>query len=153
MLDVSSTRARINDWIRSPAFDAHFNSIVKPSIWPFIIGGVMMLTIVGIPVGIGLIIAGVRKNSARSAARREAHTAYAQHQPILCGIVIANRQLLRTKGAVAPALLVGGFGPQDESALDDIARVAIQIGELYGDDPSSQPPELQEACRLVNDDS
>ena len=153
MLDTIATKARFDEWVRSPAFDAHFNSIIKPSIFPFIIGGLLLFSVVGIPLGIGLIIYGFRKNSVRKEARRDAHLAYAQHQIILCTVIIANQALLRQKGAIAPALLIGEFGNNDEASLDACGEVALKFCEVYGDEPTSLPPELQEACRLVNDDT
>jgi hypothetical protein len=153
MLDIDATRQNFNAWVRSPAFDSHFNSIAKAPVWPFIVGPVLILSLVGIPFGIGLLIYGFRARSAVKAARRDAHLAFANHQPILCGIVIANQQLLQQPGAVAPALLVGGFGSQDFDRAGAIARTAEALGELYGENPSQVPAELRAACAAVNDDT
>lgn len=153
MLDVDATRRNFNAWVRSPAFDAHFHSVVKAPVWPFILAPVLILSLVGIPFGIGLLIYGFRARSAVKAARRDAHLAFARHEPILCGIVIANQQLLRQPGAVAPALLVGGFGDQDFDRAGAIARTAEILGELYGEDPAQVPAELRAACEMVNDDT
>jgi hypothetical protein len=153
MLDVAATKSRFIQWVKSPAFDAQFNATAKRTIWPFVVGGILILSVAGIPPGIGFLIYGLRRESARKAARRDAHLAYSRHEPILCGLVIGNRQLFRTKGAVAPALLVGTFGPQDEAALDAVIEVAITIAAVYGEDSAKVSPELREACKLVNDDS
>lgn len=153
MIDIDATRARFDEWVRTPAFDAHFNALIRPSVWPFIIGGFMLVSLVGIPLGIALIILGFRKNSVRKAARRDAHLAFAQHQVILCTVIIANQALLRQEGAVAPALLIGEFGGDDDASMDVCGEVALAICEVYGEKPASVAPELQEACRLVNDDT
>jgi hypothetical protein len=153
MLDIEATRRNFNDWVRSPAFDAHFNSIAKAPVWPFILAPVLILSMVGIPFGIGLLIYGFRAQSAVKSARRDVHLAFANHQPILCGIVIANQALLRQPGAVAPALLVGGFGTQDFERAAAIAQTAETLGELYGEDPAQVPEELRLACAAVNDDT
>jgi hypothetical protein len=79
--------------------------------------------------------------------------AFGGHQPVLCGIVIANRHLLKTRDAIAPALLVGGFGAQDEQRAAEIVEAAMSLGELYGEDPASVAPELRQACLVVNDDT
>jgi hypothetical protein len=72
---------------------------------------------------------------------------------ILCAVVIGNKELIAGRAPVAPALLVGTFGPQDEQALRDVTSAAALIGGVYGQDPANVPPELQEACRLENDDT
>lgn len=58
MLDIDATRQNFNAWVRSPAFDAHFNSIAKAPVWPFIVAPLLILSLVGIPFGIGLLIYG-----------------------------------------------------------------------------------------------
>ncbi|MFC7336967.1 suppressor of fused domain protein [Haloferula chungangensis] len=153
MLDIPATRARFDDWVRSPAFDAHFNSVVKPSVFPFIFGGLLLFSLIGIPLGLALIYRGFKKNRLRKEARRDATEAYTHHEVILCTVIIANQALLRKKGAVAPALLIGEFGASDEASLDACGEVALLLCEVYGEDPSQVAPELQEACRLVNDDT
>lgn len=153
MLDVAATRQNFEAWVRSPGFDSHFNAICKPPLWSFIFGGFFILTGIGIPLGIGLLIYGFVARSKRKAARRDAHLAFAQHQPILCGIVIANRQLFHQPGAVAPALLVGGFGPQGFDRADAIADAAMLLGGLYGEDPAEVPESLRAAHAVVNDDA
>jgi hypothetical protein len=60
--------------------------------------------------------------------------------------------LFSRDGAVAPALLVGGFGPQDEGQAAAIAETAAALGDLYGSDPPHVAPELRQACATVNDD-
>jgi hypothetical protein len=153
MLDIEGTRKAFNNWVRSPAFDGQFNAIAKRAVWPFVAGGVLMVSVVGIIPGIGLLIYGWRRESARKAARRDAHLAFSSHVPILCTLVIGNRDLFRKKGAMAPALLVGGFDCQDEAALNDTLQVAFLIAKLYGQDPARVEPEHREACMLVNDDT
>lgn len=152
MLDTEATRRKFNEWVRSPAFDGQFNAIHKRRLWPFVIGGVLIVSLAGIIPGIALVIYGFRRESARKAARRDAHLAFSGHEPILCALVIGNQALFRTKGALAPALLVGGFGPQDEAALKDAMETAMLFAELYGEDPAKVAAEHREACMLVNDD-
>ena len=153
MLDVEATRRRFNDWVRSPAFDATFDNMAKAPKWPFVVGGLLILSVAGALPGLFLLIYGFRARSARKAARRDAHLAFSGHQPILCGIVIANQQLMRQPGAIAPALLVGGFGPQDHARAAAITEVAMTLGELYGEEPGDVPQELRQACAMVNDDT
>lgn len=153
MLDVQATRQKFDAWVRSPEFDSYFNAVTKRVVWPFVVGGLLILSTIGIPLGIGFLIHGFRRESARKAARKDAHLAYRRHEPILCALVIGNRALFRKKGAVAPALLVGGFGPQNQPAAEDLLRVASLLAELYGEEPASVPPEYRDACRLVNDDA
>jgi len=153
MLDVEATRRNFNEWVRSPAFDATFNAVAKAPKWPFIVGALLLPSGIGTLPGIFLLIYGFRALSTRKAARRDAHLAFAGHQPVLCGIVIANRQLFRQPGAIAPALLVGGFGPQDDAQAAAIADVAIALGDLYGSEPTDVSPEFRQACAAVNDDT
>lgn len=153
MLDTIETRKKFNTWVLSPAFDGQFNAINKKAIWPFIAGVLLMLSVAGFPLGIGLLIYGFRRESARKAARRSAHLAFSKHEPILCHLIIGNRALFRTKGALAPALLVGSFGTQDETSLEDTANAALLFAHLYGQDPAQVAPEHRDACRLVNDDT
>ena len=54
MLDIDATRRNFNAWVRSPAFDVHFNSVAKAPVWPFIVGPLLIFSLVGIPFGIGL---------------------------------------------------------------------------------------------------
>ena len=153
MLDVEATRRNFEAWVRSPEFDDHFNSICKPPLWSFVFGGIFILTGIGIPLGIGLLIYGFVARSKRKAARRDAHLAFSHHQPILCGIVIANRQLFQQPGAVAPALLVGGFGAQDFEHAETLADTAMLLGGLYGENPAEVPEALKAAFAAVNDDT
>lgn len=152
MLDTTATKQKFNAWVRSSAFDAQFNAINKRANWPFWAGGIMIVTLVGMIPGIGLIIYGWRRESVRKSARRDAHLAFSDHQPIVCRLVIGNSSLFQSKGAMAPALLVGTFGNQDAAALEDLDAAAFLIGDLYGRDPASVPPEHREACLRVNDD-
>jgi hypothetical protein len=153
VLDIEATRRKFNDWVRSPAFDATFNASAKLPKWPFIVGAVLIVSVAGALPGVGLLIYGFILYSKRKSARRDAHLAFSGHQPILCGIVIVNRHLLQTRGAIAPALLVGGFGAQDEERAAEIADAAATLGELYGEEPGSVPPELRQVCLVVNDDA
>ena len=72
MLDTEATRRKFNEWVRSPAFDGQFNAIHKPRLWPFVIGGVLIVSLAGIVPGIALVIYGFRRESVRKAARRHA---------------------------------------------------------------------------------
>jgi hypothetical protein len=153
MLDVEATRRNFEAWVRSAEFDEHFNSICKPPLWSFIFGGIFILTGIGIPLGIGLLIYGFVARSRRKAARRDVHLAFSHHQPILCGIVIANRQLFQHPGAVAPALLVGGFGALDFDHAETLADAAMLLGGLYGENPAEVPDPLKAAFAAVNDDT
>jgi Suppressor of fused protein (SUFU) len=153
MLDIIATRRNFINWLRSPAFDGQFNAINKRATWPFWVGGILIVTLIGVLPGIAFLIYGWRRESARKAARRDVHLAFARHQPILCCLIIGNQTLFRTKGAMAPALLVGTFGDQDEDVLDDLESAAQLFAQLYGEDPAKVPAELREACAMVNDDS
>lgn len=152
MLDTAATKRNFNDWVRSPAFDGQFDATVKRAVWPFWVGGLLVVSMVGILPGIAFLIYGWRRESVRKSARRDAHLAFANHQPILCLLIIGNQSLFRTKGAIAPALLLGTFENQDESVLDDMDQAASLIGQLYGENPNDVPPELREVCAMVNDD-
>ncbi len=152
MLDVDATRRRVVAWVQSPEFDDEFNAAAKRAIWPFVVGGILIVSMIGILPGIGFLIYGFRREAARKAARREAHLVYAEKEPILCVLVIGNRALFRDKGSLAPALLVGGFGSQDHSTAEDALKVAAVFASLYGRNPAKVAPEHREACALVNDD-
>jgi hypothetical protein len=99
------------------------------------------------------LLHGYNRWRARRKARRDVQSAFKDYRPILCMIVIGNKQLLNTKGAVAPALLIGSFEDLDESGFDQMAAAAQWLGGLYGQDPATVPPEHQEACRMMNDDT
>jgi hypothetical protein len=153
MLDVQNTRRKFLEWVRSPEFDAHFDATAKRAVWPFVVGGILILSIAGAIPGLALIVYGFKRESARKAARRDAHLTFSEHEVILCAVVIGNKELIAGRAPVAPALLMGTFGPQDEQALRDVTSAAALIGGVYGQDPANVPPELQEVCRLVNDDT
>lgn len=153
MLDVDATRRKFIDWLRSPAFDGQFNAINPRSTWPFWVGGILVVTMVGVLPGIGFLIYGWRRESARKAARKEVHLAFSHQQPLLCCLIIGNRNLFRTKGAMAPALLIGTFENLDMAGIEEMETAAQLIASLYGEDPASVPAELREVCTMVNDDA
>ncbi len=153
MLDPAATRRRFDDWVRSPAFDPQFDAMMKRAVWPFVVGGVLIVSLVGILPGIWLVAYGGIREWRRRRARTDAHLGFGCHQPILATLVIGNRALFRQKGAVAPALLLGGFDSQDAAAVEENAIVATLLAALYGEDPAAVPPEHRAACELVNDDT
>jgi len=153
MLDVAATKEAFEAWVRSPEFDRHFRAAVgAPPTWSLVVGGVASASIIGLPLGIPLLIYGLGRRRGWRAARKDAHRLFSDHQPLLCAIIIANSEALRTPGGVTPALLVGRLGPQDEASLAAVGHAARVLAELYGADPADVPEELHEACHLVNDD-
>jgi hypothetical protein len=153
MLDEDATRRKFIDWLRSPAFDGQFNAINPRSNWPFWVGGILVVTMIGVLPGIGFLIYGWRRESARKAARKDVHLAFSHQQPLLCCLIIGNRNLFRTKGAMAPALLIGTFENLDMAGIEEMETAAQLIASLYGEDPASVPAELREVCTMVNDDA
>ena len=154
MINLEATHHNLINWVQSPAFDPYFNSMVPKVRWRFIFGWLFVLSGAGIIIGIGLLIAGFRTKSARKKARAEAHTIYLQHQPMIAGIVIANRMLLQKKGTKAPALLVGRPGFANEEYITEVSHQAMYLCEIYGEDPSAyEDADVQHACATVNDDT
>lgn len=153
VLDAETTRERFEAWVRSPRFDGQYNAMAPRAIWPFVVGGLLILSLVGSWFGVGFVIYGFVRESRRKKGRSLAHLPFAEHQPILTVLVIGNRELFQKKGAIAPALLVGGFGVQDEALIQDVFEAAAVISELYGEDPANVAPEHRVACELVNDDT
>jgi hypothetical protein len=163
MLDGELTRVRFNDWINSSDFKTRYRLLFRTPKWPFI-GVVISLSCFylfpdSFLFGPSILASGLfllwgfkfwntgRINRKRFRQLRK------QHEPIVCTVVIANRGLLEIKGALAPAVLVGSFGPQDEETLERVSAVALVFAGLYGEDPNTVPPELQAECRTVNDDA
>jgi hypothetical protein len=159
MLDEANTRKNFGQWLKSPAFDRQFDSLHGKTRWPFVIGiilivlGFLLERVELILISLFFLLHGYNRWTARRKARRDAHLAFNNYRPILCLIIIGNTQLLSNKGAVAPALLMGSFEPLDDEEFGRMAAAAELIGGLYGEDPATVPPEHQEACRMVNDDT
>lgn len=159
MLDEENTRKKFTQWLASPAFDRQFDRIHRKTRWPFAVGAILIVVGLLLPrielviVSLFFLLHGYNRWRARRKARRDVQSAFKDYRPILCMIVIGNKQLLNTKGAVAPALLIGSFEDLDESGFDQMAAAAQWLGGLYGQDPATVPPEHQEACRMMNDDT
>lgn len=163
MLDIEPTRERFLAWVRSPEFDSQFNARFKATKWPFIAAAISALCayllrdhsafLILALAPLFLLLHGYNLWLKRRTARKNAHLAYANHVPVFGALTIGNRALFTTKGAVAPALLVGSFEVQDDEILEKITPTAAILMGLYGEDPATVPPELKVACLLVNDDT
>lgn len=163
MLESEPTRERFIAWVRSSEFDAQFKARYKAAKWPFIAGGLSILSawlmrdsslfLLFVLAPLFFLLHGYNGWQKRRTERKNAHLDFANLVPVLCSVVIGNKALFATKGAVAPALLVGSFELMDNEIIGKITPAAALLMGLYGENPSSVPPELQEACLLVNDDT
>ncbi len=163
MLDRNRTRENFLKWVKSPAFSAQCKARFKAPVWPFI------ATLIAIALArlfentwmfepsvmaaIGLPIWGWRRWKAARKNRDAFRKSLVRHEPMLCALIIGNRKLFRTKGAVAPALLLGAFGRQDEAGMNALLSVAEIFAGVYGESPDSVPAELKEICELMSDDT
>lgn len=159
MLDEAETKNHFRQWLKSPGYDRQFESLHGKNRWPLLIGviliavGFLLERIELILISLFFFLHGYNRWCARRRARRDAHLAFNDYQPILCFIIISNTQLLRSKGTVAPALLMGSFDLLDDEEFDQMASSAEMMCRLYDEDPATVPPEHEEACRMVKDDS
>jgi hypothetical protein len=167
MLDVVQTRARFIEWVKSPAFHARFRATHKKRtlLYPVAIAllGVAFLTgrltgkveilFVLVIIAMMLILHTYNHGRRMAAARREAPAALQNHVPVLGVVVLGNDSLFGTKGVVAPALFLGCFDTSDENTLERLGPTASALADLHGKDPANYTGSLQEACRIVNDDS
>lgn len=163
MLDIEQTRERFLDWVKSRAFNPHLDARFKVPKWPFIAAAIAILCIylfqesrLLLPAIIAagfFLFRGWRLWHTTRIERKKFRQSLHLHEPIVCSLIIGNRNLFNIKGAVAPALLIGSFGPQDDGTVERVLAAAEVFASLYGTDPLAAPPELQEACRMVNDDT
>jgi len=163
MLDVGQTRKQFIDWVGSPAFDAQFDARSRKTSWPWIAAFVSIVAayllrdhgsfLLFVLAPLFFLLHGYNLGQKRKAARKNIHLTYTEHVPVLGAIVIGNQALFTEKGAVAPSLIVGSFDVMDETTTERITHVASLLADLHGETTPPSSPDLQEAWRLVNDDT
>ncbi|MES2658459.1 MAG: suppressor of fused domain protein [Verrucomicrobiota bacterium] len=163
MLDKDTTQQRFMEWLRSRGSHAALGAAYGTPRWPFVMAGVSVLCawwfrdhgtfLLFVLLPLFFLLHGYNLAMRARAARRDAPQAFANHVPVLCGIVIGNTNLSGEKRATAPALLVGSFAPCTAELKRKTLELAETLGDFHGEDPATVPMALREACKLVNDDS
>ena len=163
MLDREQTRERFLKWVNSRAFNAQCKARFHTRLWPFIAAAIsfaatrlledsklfepLLLASFFLPIW-GWNLWNIARKERKAFRKSLDH-----HEPMLCALVIGNRKLFHTKGARSPALLVGDMGPQPDESAERLLAAAEALAYFYGTDPSATAPELQEVCRMINDDA
>jgi hypothetical protein len=97
------------EFLRSKRFDPYFRKLHRPPRWRYILAVPMILSVAGIAVGLGLIASARLSGRKRNRIRQELISAAERSVPVMAYPLMANEALMRRKGTVAPALMIGTF--------------------------------------------
>lgn len=127
-------RMRLRMWARSQQVRAQFRT--DPPIIRWLIAGGFCLTIVGIPVGLGIFIGSSIAWSNRKRKFAEFVSFIDRSRPLWVYVLMANSSLLRRRGMRAPALVIGSFQPA--LSHEYFAKLCSAIFEI-NDEPGTTP--------------
>ncbi len=150
-MDLEKTRQRYLEWIETPEFAKSFRKETALSWlgWTFYLLAVVTGLIFVLPLGIFFLYKLITRRRRKLKRCREAAL---RSQCIPAYVVIANTMLLHTKGAVAPALVVGSFEPESESLHAALMKTALLLMEAYGYEGPPKP-EIAAVASIMAEDS
>jgi hypothetical protein len=100
----------------------------RPPRWRYILAVPMIVSLAGVGVGLGLILSARLSVRKRDRIRRELIAAAERSIPVMTYPLMANRALMRRKGALAPALVIGTFDADATAGeMADLARKMMTV--------------------------
>jgi hypothetical protein len=137
--------AKYLQWANSPAGRAAL--MPRPPVIPYVLAGVLCLTVVAAPVGIGLAIGTALRRSRHRRQYSDFLQLAARCRPITAYPLMVNRAALRTPGAVAPGLVIGSFDPRADHTF--MSEIGLRIFAASGLDDGSMLSTLMDDERFV----
>ncbi len=89
-------------FLRSKEFDPYFRKLHRPPRWRYILAVPMIVSLVGVGIGLGLIASAWISNRKRRRIREELVSVAERSVPVMTYPLMANRELLSRKGTVVP---------------------------------------------------
>lgn len=108
-------------FLESRRFDPVFRKLRPPPRWRYALGLLLVASVAGAGVGLGLIVSAWLSGRKRNRHRRELAEAARRSVPVVAYPIMVNRALLRQEGVTAPGLVLATF----DRRLTDAAMVGL----------------------------
>lgn len=123
------------EFLKSRRFDPYFRKMVPEPKWRYLLAIPLILTVVGLPIGLGLVSSARRDVRKRNQLREELIAVSRRSVPLIVYPVMANTMLMSRKGMTAPALVIGTF---EEATTGEMVGIAERMMTGDGLGPEAQ---------------
>jgi|GEM_PF-2345217 len=124
------------EYLRSKMFDRHFDRLHPPPRWRYVLAIPLILSVGAAAIGVGLLASAWRDGRTRKRVRQQLIEEAGRSVPITTFPLIANSALMRQKGAIAPARVIGTF--ETDATDEEVEELFFKICSTDSKDVSQE---------------